>query len=164
MLIRFFSCLTEECAKVREQNDNDVMNYIKWGLTDSFMVRQYYTMEEYFESKLSTLDFRHWKRNNEHWKEGYNWQEFKLPGQSLSGDGIVMTNRHSKNYSAFYTKAMQIMVSEETHRKLAKLKAVKGGSMAAIIRGCIDYYLERELANEIMQAQDLIEDLREELE
>ena len=74
--VRFFSCLTEECAKVREQNDNDVMNYIKWGLTDSFMVRQYYTMEEHFESELSTLDFRHWKRNNEHWKEGYNWQEF----------------------------------------------------------------------------------------
>ena len=76
--VRFFSCLTEECAKVREQNDNDVMNYIKWGLTDSFMVRQYYTMEEHFESELSTLDFRHWKRNNEHWKEGYNWQEFKF--------------------------------------------------------------------------------------
>ena len=52
--VRFFSCLTEECAKVREQNDNDVMNYIKWGLTDSFMVRQYYTMEEHFESELST--------------------------------------------------------------------------------------------------------------
>ena len=80
----FYSCLTEDCAKVREQNDNDVLNYIAWALNDSFMVRQYYTMEEYFESKLSTLDFRHWKRNNEHWKEGYNWQ-FKFQANDLSG-------------------------------------------------------------------------------
>ena len=74
----FYNCLTEDCAKVREQNDNDVLNYIAWALNDSFMLRQYYTMETHFEEELSTLDFRHWKRNNEHWKEGYNWQEFKF--------------------------------------------------------------------------------------
>ena len=76
--VYFFECQTEDCAKLREQNDNDVMNYINGYFTDSFMLRQYYTMETHFEEELSTLDFRHWKRNNEHWKEGYNWQEFKF--------------------------------------------------------------------------------------
>ena len=59
---------------------------------------------------------------------------------------------------------MQIMVTEDMHRKLTKLKAAKGGTMASTIRKCIDYYLERELANEIMEAQDRLEELREELE
>ena len=53
--VYFFECQTEDCTKLREQNDNDVMNYINGYFTDSFMHRQYYMMETHFEEELSTL-------------------------------------------------------------------------------------------------------------
>ena len=53
---RFFNCDTETCEKIREQNDHDVLKYIEQDLTDSFMLRQYSTMETHFEEELSTLD------------------------------------------------------------------------------------------------------------
>ena len=67
----------------------------------------------------------------------------QVSGQQLSDDGIMTNN---------------------IHRKLTKLKAAKGNTMASTVRKCIDYYLERELANEIMEAQDRLEELREELD
>ena len=48
---RFLNCDTETCEKIREQNDHDVLKYIEQDLTDSFMIRQYYTMEEAFRGR-----------------------------------------------------------------------------------------------------------------
>ncbi|MCY4378095.1 MAG: hypothetical protein OXC31_30410 [Spirochaetaceae bacterium] len=74
---RFYSCLSSDCAKVREQNDNKVSNYVDSWITDTLLVKHYYDMEWYFEDQLSTLDFRHWKQNNQSWQEGRNWREYE---------------------------------------------------------------------------------------